>query len=146
MKRINVTVPDELLRQLRAAHPALNVSQVLQDALRALAACPHEQLVCEACQAVVDRRSVGARLLDALYVDLIDALEHLLFSGGTVEGAARVTKNVAERHQVAAAFRRPLPRFTRAEREAAKDRHPSNQTQEEHYAHDQHRPIPAACA
>jgi len=38
MTRINVTVPDDLARAARERHPALNVSGVLQRALRDLLA------------------------------------------------------------------------------------------------------------
>lgn len=127
MKRVSVTIPDELAGEVRRRLPALNVSGLLQNALRAALGCSHGQLTCATCAASLDPGDVAREALDALYRDLVDGLEDLLWSAGTLEGFGVRLKNVAQRHNVRLAFVRPLPRHTRAEREAAKHRHPSAQ-------------------
>lgn len=139
MKRVSVTIPDELAREVRHKLPGVNVSGLLQDALRAALECPHGRLVCATCSMPVDGRRVAQGLLDAFYRDVLDALERLLIDGGSVEGAARVTRTVGLRHQIPLASIRPLPCLTRAERAertaAAKERHPSAHLPEEHHEH-----------
>lgn len=132
MKRVSVTIPDELAREVRRQLPGVNVSGLLQDALRGAleGRCAHRRLECAVCAEPLDARRVAAVLLDAFYRDLLDALEALLFDGGSIEGAARIAKKIGLHHQIPLASMRPLPRLTRGEREAAKDRHPSHQPEE----------------
>jgi len=54
--------------------------------------------------------------MEALWRDMLYALEQLVDQGGTAEGAARVLKGVAVRHNVPGA-QNPLPRPSRATRE-----------------------------
>ena len=108
--RVNVYLPDELAATIRASVPELNLSRALQDALRGLLSCRHDQLECSACAAKVDRGSFIDRALSAFYWDLVDELHRLVDQGGTAEGAGRIAKDVAQRHQVSAARNAPLPR------------------------------------
>lgn len=117
--RVNVWIPDELAGSVRARLPDLNVSAVLQDALRERLGCHHDRAVCAACALPVDVHAAGTVRLERFYCDVLDALVDLVAHGGTAEGAARVVKDVATRHQLPVAAKRPLPRPTRAERLAA---------------------------
>jgi hypothetical protein len=131
VKRVNVTIPTELLVEARSKLPDLNVSALVQHALRSALRCPHPALICAHCGLHVDLAIAARDRLDALYTDLMEALEDLLWSGGSIEGAARVVKNVGLRHGIPRAATRPLPRLTRARREedrdAARHRHPTSQ-------------------
>lgn len=116
--RLSVYVPDELAQEVRRALPGVNVSAALQGALRALLECNHNRLSCSSCAASIDRRRIASDALEAFYVDLLHELQRII-PAGTAEGAARVAKQVAIEAGVTRAETLPLPRATRAEREAA---------------------------
>lgn len=109
--RLNVSVPDELIQQARADLPELNVSAVLQQALRGLLDCQHERLACADCGEPVDGSAADTgEALAAFWSDLLHEWGPLVDRGGTAEGAARVGKAVAVRMGVPGAERKPLPR------------------------------------
>lgn len=116
MPRLSVYVPAELAETVRSRRPRLNVSKLLQTALVDALACRHDQLACARCAAEVDRIALRHDALDAFYVDLMWQLRELVDRVGTAEGAARVAKDVGERHQIPAAARTTLPRPSRAQR------------------------------
>lgn len=119
--RVNVYLPDELVAQLKTDRPSLNLSRFLRDALAELATCRHDAAVCGHCAAPIDVRALVDVAKERLYLDTLGELGHLVRSGGgTPEGAARIVKEVAQRHQVRAADRQPLPRPTREARRRAK--------------------------
>lgn len=121
--RLNVWVPDELNDAVRSTLPDLNVSSVLQEALRGLLGCRHERAVCASCSTPLDPWAMANTRLDRFYLDLIDGLAKLMNRpSGTVEGAARIAKELGVRAQIPAAVHRPLPRPTRAMRTALKVR------------------------
>lgn len=122
MPRVNVWLPEELHQLLKSSLPHVNVSQLLQDAIRGVLGCRHEQLACAACAEPVDRWAMLDEHLGRFYADLLAALEALVARCGTAEGAARVLRDVAVRWRVSGAEQTPLPRATRAEREAARAR------------------------
>ena len=115
--RVNVFIPDELARTVRAELPGLNVSKLVQAAMAAAIGCTHDKLACELCGRLVDRSDVAHGVLDAFYRDALDHLEQLISRCGTAEGAARILKDLATSRGVGAF--RPLPRPTRAERQLA---------------------------
>jgi hypothetical protein len=120
--RVNVWIPDELAGSVKERLPELNVSAVLQEALRDRLGCRHDRTVCASCAASVDSWQLGTDRLERFYLDLLDGRRELILNGGTAEGAARIAKDVGTRHQIGVAARQPLPRPTRAERLAAKVR------------------------
>jgi hypothetical protein len=121
MARMTVTMTDDLYRRVRAELPGLNVSGALQEVLRAKLACDHADLACRACGGRLEAHALVLAGLARFYGDCLDALEDPVAHGATAEGAARVLKSVADRHHIEA--RRPLPRPTRAERNAVRDQH-----------------------
>lgn len=121
MPRVNVWVPDELHETVRAQLPELKMSHALQEALRDRLRCDHAQLACRRCAAPVDGTELVDDALGAFYVELLRALEPLVYRVGTAEGAARIAKEVAERFGITVAARLPLPRPSRANRERARD-------------------------
>jgi hypothetical protein len=118
MARVTLSVPDELLELVRQSIPNLNISAALQDALRARLSCSHKVLACRSCAASMEARDVIDEALSRFYGDALWDLGELVRTGGTVEGSARVLKSVAERHGVTRAIDTPLPRATRANRQA----------------------------
>lgn len=114
--RVNVWLPDDLSETVKARMPGVNVSQVLQEGLRALLGCRHERAICAACAEPLDLHAHADAALERFYLDLFDGLAELVQRGGTAEGACRVAKDIGTRHQIGVASRRPLPRPTRAER------------------------------
>jgi hypothetical protein len=118
--RLNVTVPDGLIARVREEHPDLNVSGVLQQALRGLLECDHERLVCAACgeEVEADDAVVIGDALSRFWTELLWAWQPLVDRGGTAEGAARIGKEVAVRFGVPGAEHRALPRPPRATRKA----------------------------
>lgn len=117
MARVNVFVPDELLDLVRATLPTVNVSGLLQEALRELMRCDHKQVACARCAAPIELADLVDGPLSQFYGEALWALGELVHDGGTAEGAAAVLKHVAQRHGVREADRRPLPRSTRANRQ-----------------------------
>lgn len=113
--RVNAYLPDELGERLKAELPDVNVSAVLQDAIRGLLDCDHERLACADCGEPVDGSVVDAgEALAAFWAELLHEWGPLVDKGGTAEGAARVGKAVAMRFGVPGADRRPLPRPPRS--------------------------------
>lgn len=127
--RVNVYVPDELMRSLQRARPGLNISAAVQSLFRDLISCGHEHgAVCSDCAAPIDLHELTQRsrrdLAWAVWLRLTD---HVV-AGGTPEGAARVVLDELGRHQVPDVDTWVLPRLSRsarAEREAARERHPT---------------------
>lgn len=111
--RLNVYVPDDLGERVRDDLPDVNVSAVLQRALRGLLDCDHEQMACVDCGQVVEHSVSAGEALEAFWRELIYAWGPLVDRGGTAEGAARVGKEVAVALGVPGAERRPLPRPAR---------------------------------
>jgi len=118
MARVNVSIPDELYRRVRAELGGLNLSAVLRDGLAGLLRCDHDRLECRRCAAPVERLELVDETVGRFYRDALGALESLMHNGGTVEGSARVLKEVASRWGVSAAATTPLPRLPRAARAA----------------------------
>ena len=112
-------MPGELLDAAREAVPGLNISGVLQEALRDLLECSHETLACARCAAQVSRRSVVDTMLTRFYGEMQAAVGALVRRGGTAEGAARALRQVAVDWRLRLAMDTPPPRPTRAERQAA---------------------------
>lgn len=124
--RAHVWLPDKLAAEVAERVPNVNLSKVLQEALRRVLECQHVELVCQACAEPIDRWALRGEWLDRFYGDVLWALEPLVQRCGTAEGAARVIKDVAGRHQIKAAEQLPLPRPSRAQREASsRSRHPA---------------------
>lgn len=121
--KVSVWVPDELLAEVRQELPDLNLSATLRAGLEAALVCEHRRVVCGDCATAID---VAADLvqpaLARFYSDALDRLAPLVHEGRTAEGAARVLKDVAERHQIARARSHPLPRPNRADRLRARVR------------------------
>lgn len=119
--RINVSVPDALIERVRAELPDLNVSGVLQSALRRLLECDHVRLVCGDCGEEVDPddAAIIADTLARFWRELLWAWQPLVDKGGTAEGAARVAKRVAVEMGVPGAERIGIPRPPRNARRAS---------------------------
>lgn len=112
--RVNVYVPETLGERVRAELPDVNISAVLQEALRRLLDCGHERLVCADCGHDVPASEVaGVALLD-FYRRLLWAWEPLVDRHGTAVGAAQVAKGVALELDVPGVDAMPLPRPARA--------------------------------
>lgn len=118
-QRINVTLPDELAALVRDRLPGLNVSGVLQAALRELVECPHDRLGCVTCGATITREQLVDAALSAFYREVMWQLAEPVGRCATAEGAARVVASVAESWAVSATSSTPLPRPTRSQREFA---------------------------
>ena len=114
MTRVNVHLPNHLAEQVRAKLPGVNVSAVLQNALREMLECPHERLTCGDCGDTVDRRVVAGEAMAEFWRELLWEWESLVDKGGTAVGAAQVGKQVAVRLGVPRAETMPLPRPARS--------------------------------
>ena len=112
--RMNVYLPDDLGALVKDQLPDLNVSGLLQDALRGMLECGHELLRCDCCGEQVDPDAVAGAALEALYAELLWEWQALVDNRGTAVGAAQVAKRVAVRMGVPGAERRALPRPPRA--------------------------------
>lgn len=108
--RLNVYVPDDLGQRAKEQLADLNVSAVLQGALRALLDCEHERLACADCGELVDYSAAANEALEMFWRELLHAWQPLVDRGGTAEGAARVAKVVAVELGVPGAEWRALPR------------------------------------
>ena len=117
--RLNVYVPDELGERVREQLPDVNVSALLQQALRGLIECDHERLACADCGEVVDYSAAAGEALEMFWRELLYAWQPLVDRGGTAEGAARVGKEVAKALGVPGADRCPIPRPPRHARQAS---------------------------
>lgn len=111
--RLNVYVPDALGAQVKERLPGVNVSAVMQDALRAMLDCDHGRLQCADCGEVVDPEVAARSALSAFWRDLLWAWGPLVDRHGTAEGAARIAKGVAIDAGIPGADRLPLPRPVR---------------------------------
>jgi hypothetical protein len=119
--RKNVSLPDDLEASVRELLPDINVSAVLQDALRKLlegGECPHNRLTCAECGVDVARSQVGGELAGRFYRELLHELGPLVDQLGTAEGAARIAKRIALELGVPGADHLGLPRPPRSAREA----------------------------
>lgn len=114
--RINAYVPDDLAAQVKEHLPDVNVSAVLQEALRTLLDCDHDRLVCAGCGEEVDPTAVAGAALDAFYRELLWEWRALVNNHGTAVGAAQVAKRVAVAMGVPGAETRSLPRPPRSMR------------------------------
>jgi hypothetical protein len=119
-RRRSVYVPGQLLDEVLDRIPDLNLSGVLQDALRELLGCEHEQLACRDCAAPLHRAAIVELTLTRFYGDMMEALGPLIRRGGTAQGAAAKVREVATEWRVRLAIDAPAPRPTRAERSATK--------------------------
>lgn len=119
--RLNLSVPVELLSEVRAQHPRLNLSKVLRKALSAEVTCTHDRYECAVCLQETTAEDLSAAALSAFFDELLWGLGVLAQRGGTVEGAARLATTIARRHHIPSADQTPIPRLTRAEREALHD-------------------------
>jgi hypothetical protein len=116
--RLNVYLPDDLGEKVRSEMPDLNLSGLLQQALRQALDCAHERWVCADCGEDVDTDEVCRGAMKELWDELWWSWEPLVDRRGTAEGAAKVGRDVAVRMGVPGAAMRPLLRPTRAMREA----------------------------
>lgn len=119
MARLNVTMPDELAELVRREMPGLNVSGVLQEALRDRLVCDHRDLACRCCGAHVRRVDLEAVVLGAFFAEAMWRLREPVSRCATAEGAARVLANLARSWEVPEVDRTPLPRPTRSQRARA---------------------------
>jgi hypothetical protein len=116
--RLNVSVPDELVKQVRRAHPELNISAVLQEALRAALGCRHDhRLACGACGEELEPGDLEAAALSRFYATIMNLVSDAVFAGYTVEGVARVIRSWAQREGIPNADRIPLPVVSRSRRQ-----------------------------
>jgi Arc/MetJ-type ribon-helix-helix transcriptional regulator len=120
--RVNVSLPDELYQALRERCPELNVSAVVQDALRALIDCQHDRGArCTVCAATIDLDGLTMVARSAAWRLVWEAIGDGVRAGWTMEGLARVARDRAMSHGVAEAQRWPLPRLTNAARALQRD-------------------------
>ncbi|HLY82058.1 MAG TPA: hypothetical protein VKQ71_03685 [Acidimicrobiales bacterium] len=118
---MTVTMGDELYQRVHDELPGLNVSALLQEALRARLKCSHDGLECRGCGARFGSTELVVGGMQRFYGEALNALDDLVYgAGGTAEGAARVLRRVAERFGLEVS--RPLPRPTRAQRGTGRDR------------------------
>lgn len=117
--RVHCWLPDALAAEAAERIPEASFSQLLQEAVRGILGCEHVELACETCAQPIDRWALRDEWLDRFYTEMLWALEPLVQRCGTAEGAARVIKDIALRHQIKAAGVLPLPRPSRASRDAA---------------------------
>jgi hypothetical protein len=123
MSRVNVYLPDELAATMRAELPELNVSQLLQEALRDALRCEHHVVSCDRCAQPLDRMELRRETVQTFYDETLRQLTPLVHSRGTAEGAVRVLREVLVNLLDCYTPRRPgrLVRPARAPR-----RHPSS--------------------
>lgn len=119
-QRVTSYVPNELYTSFKDAFPEANVSSLLQEAMRGLMSCEHDDLGCLKCGHPEPRRAIELQALGKFFRDAMWRIGELGRTGGTAEGAQRVLKDVGERFEIAGAKTYTLTRPTRAQREAAK--------------------------
>jgi hypothetical protein len=112
-RRVNITVPVELLEQLP---DGLVISHVCTEALAARVACDHRRLRCAACGLEHDRHELVATALREFFLAVMRALDDPIRKVRTAETAARVVVDVAERHAIEGAASFPVPRPSKRER------------------------------
>lgn len=123
MPRVNVWLPQALFDVVRAQLPDVNVSQLLQEALRGALGCQHEQLACAQCAQPIDRWAMVDERMDGFFRDAMWRIGELVHTGkGTAEGAARILKERGQSWKIPAAQRYTLPRPSRAARHTGKVR------------------------
>jgi hypothetical protein len=120
MARVSLTLPDELLELIRSQSPRVNLSGLLQDGIRSRLKCDHRLFACARCSAEFGRRELVDEELGRFYGDVLWELGELARRAGTAEGAARLVRDIAERHDVTQAYFTSLPRPSRAARDAAR--------------------------
>lgn len=120
MARVSLTLPDELLELIRSQSPRVNLSGLLQDGIRSRLKCDHRLFACARCSAEFARRELVDEELGRFYGDVLWELGELARRAGTAEGAARLVRDIAERHDVTQAYFTSLPRPSRAARDAAR--------------------------
>jgi hypothetical protein len=120
MARVSLTLPDELLELIRSQSPRVNLSGLLQDGIRSRLKCDHRLFACARCSAEFGRRELVDEELGRFYGDVLWELGELARRAGTAEGAARLVRDIAERHDVTQADFTALPRPSRAARDAAR--------------------------
>ena len=116
MARINVTLPDAMIELVRREMPGLNVSGVLRGALAELVECPHVELACSCCGAVVERQELVDVALSRFFQEVMWQLREPVGRCATAEGAARVVAQVARSWEVPVVDRTPLPRPNKSQR------------------------------
>jgi hypothetical protein len=119
MARVNVSIPDELVALVREKLPGLNVSGVLQEGLRAMLKCTHDELVCRRCGAGLNHWRLVDQAVGRFYADVMWEVGELVrrSPAATAEGAARVIKRVAADKNVSEVAHQPLPRRARVTRQ-----------------------------
>lgn len=123
MARLSLSLPEDLAIRIATERPGLNISALLQSALRGvLDDCAHDRWLCASCTAPIERRQVEDAAAGQLYRAAMVAIGDLVAVCGTAEGAARLLRREGQKLGVELAFATPLPKPTRAEREAARDR------------------------
>ena len=115
MARVTVYLPAELAARVEAELPGLNVSAVVQEALRGRLRCDHVEMACTSCTAVLTREEATEEAILTFWFELVDAIEPMVWRQATAEGAAAAIWRVAGAHGMPVG---PVPRPTRAEREA----------------------------
>jgi hypothetical protein len=142
MARVTVYLPDAVLNQVREQLPGLNVSAVVRDALSGLLRCDHTTVVCPECSATLKRSELNTAAVRTFWCELAEGVEQLVWSGATAEGAAAVLWRTGREWDVTSA-QGPLPRPTRAEREAARERRERGRPNENELATgEDHRAVP----
>lgn len=118
--RLNVYVPDALVERVRADLPGINISATLQAALSGLLECDHAVLSCDDCTAALPRAELEGAGVRRFFDELAQAVEQVVWSGGTSAGAAKALWDVGRAWRIPSASS-PYPRPTRAEREATQE-------------------------
>lgn len=112
-RRVNITLPIELLAQLPEG---LVVSHVCAEALAARIECDHRTLRCVACGVDHERREMELVALRGFFQQVMWSLDDSIRKVRTAETAARVVRDVAERHGIPGAASHPIPRPSKRER------------------------------
>ena len=143
MARVTVYLPDAVAEQVREQLPGLNVSAVVRDALSRLLRCDHPVVVCPDCSATLKRSELNTAAVARFWLELAEAVEPLVWSGATAEGAAAALWRCGRGWGVTLA-EGPLPRPTRAEREAARERRERRRTDDDNEmgVGEDHRTVP----
>lgn len=118
--RLNVYVPDALVERVREDLPGINVSATLQAALSGLLECDHAVLSCDECTAALGRVELEGAGVRRFFDELAQAVEQVVWTGGTATGAAKALWDVGRAWRIPTASS-PYPRPTRAERDATKE-------------------------
>lgn len=105
MSRVNVWVPNELLKALRDQCPEAVMSRIVQDAIRSALGCAHQHgLACVECGAEIDRGAVELAAMERLWRAASDRIERIP-APGTAVGAHKMLRDTAALLGVSAAAR-----------------------------------------